>query len=154
MTVTEECAADTVPQATLPRTWAFIDRRTGKPAPYTCMAGCTLDHSSDWATPTFPEDIWCWTRAEHMTLPVNKDGQPEEMRVLSTVIKVEPFSSKIAARLPYAVVQLVDDQFIEDLDPDGYETVINVFAERLDQMRTTHRKLIEIRAAYMARSAA
>jgi hypothetical protein len=83
-----------------------------------------------------------------MTLPVNENGTPEEMRVLSTVIKVEPFSPTISQRLPYAVVELVDDQFIENLDPDGYETVINSFAARLEQMRATHARLVAIRAAY------
>ena len=56
----------------------------------------------------------------------------------------------VTTRLPYAVVELVEDQFIENLDPDGYETVINTLAERLDQMRETQRRLVEIRAAYRA----
>lgn len=136
-----------------PRTWTFINRRTDEPQTVTCMDGCTLDHASDIETPTFPEDIWCWTTAEALTLPVNTNGRPEEFRVLSTVIKVEPHSPTIAQRLPYAVVELVDDHFVEGLDPDGLETVINTLAARLDQMRATHRQLIQVRAEYMGRRA-
>ena len=133
------------------RSWSFVDRRTGERVSYTCMRGCSLDHSSDMATPTAREDIWCWTLPERMTLPVNTNGTPEEFSVLSTVIKVEPWSEKIAERLPYATIELVDDHFIEGLDPDGLETVINTLAGRLDQMRATHRRLVEIRAEYMGR---
>jgi len=135
-----------------PRTWSFISRRDGNPRTVTCMTGCTIDHSTDMATPTYPEDVWCWAQAEHMTLPVNADGKPEEFRVLSTVIKVEPWSPKIAERLPYATVELVDDHFIEGLDPDGLETVIGSLAERLEQMRATHARLVAVRAEYMSRT--
>ncbi len=152
-TVVPAVVADSAASAT-PRTWAFIDRRTGAAMAYTCMPGCTLDHTREQGRAVFPEDLWCWTWAEHMTLPVNADGRPEEMRVLSTVIKVEPFSPTISQRLPYAVVELVDDQFIENLDPDGYETVINSLQTRLDQMRETHRRLVATRAAYMRRQVA
>lgn len=149
-TVVPEQTPSTATSVT-PRTWAFINRRTGVAMPYTCMDGCTIDHSHEAGRPVFPEDLWCWSWAEEMTLPVNADGSPEEMRVLSTLIKVEPYSPKVSQRLPYAVVELVDDQFIENLDPDGYSTVINAFQERLDQMRATHARLAEIRAEYRKR---
>ena len=136
-----------------PRTWAFINRRTGRPQSVVCLDGCTINHSREQGREVFPEDVWCWTWAEPMTLPVNENGIPEEMAVLSTVIKVEPFSPTISQRLPYAVVELVEDQFIENLDPDGYETLIRTLSDRLDQMRETHRRLVEVRAAYMGRSA-
>jgi len=99
----------------------------------------------------FPEDVWCWFWSEPLTLPVNENGTPEEFRVLSTVIKVEPHSPTIAQRLPYATIELVDDHFIEGLDPDGLETVINTFAARLDQMRETHAKLVRVREEYRTR---
>jgi hypothetical protein len=117
------------------------------------MNGCTLDHASDMATPTHREDIWCWFWDEALTLPVNENGTPEEYRVLSTVIKVEPWSEKISQRLPFAVIELVDDHFIDGLDPDGLETVINTLAGRLEQMRATHRRLVETRSAYRVQQA-
>lgn len=132
-----------------PRTWSFIDRRTGKPVVYTCMEGCTLNHASEMGRAVFPEDVWCWFWDQPLTLPVNENGTPEEFRVLSTVIKVEPWSPTIAQRLPFAVVELVDDHFIDGLDPDGLETVINTLAARVEEMRATHRRLVAVREEYM-----
>jgi hypothetical protein len=131
-----------------PRTWSFIDRRTGETVQYTCMDGCTLDHTHEIGRTVFREDVWCWFWDESLTLPVIENGQPEEFRVLSTVVKVEPWSPTIAERLPFAVVELVDDHFIEGLDPDGLETVINTLAARVERMRETHRRLVEVREAY------
>ncbi|WP_405994074.1 DUF6907 domain-containing protein [Streptomyces sp. NBC_00986] len=146
-------AAEASATAEEPRTWTFTNRHNGKPMSVTCMDGCTIDHSREIGRDLFPEDVWCWTCAEPMTLPINENGTPEEMAVLNTIIKVEPWSATISQRLPYAVVELIEDQFIENLDPDGYETIINAFADRLDQMRATHARLVEVRAAYMARAA-
>jgi hypothetical protein len=133
---------------TTPRSWSFVDRTTGERVQYTCMAGCTINHESDMASPTAREDIWCWFWDEPLSLPVNENGTPEEFNVLSTVIKVEPWSPTIAERLPFAVIELVDDHFIDGLDPDGLETVINTLAARVDRMRETHRRLVEVRASY------
>lgn len=150
-TVIPEQAVASVTDATTPRTWTFTDRRTGQPFAYTCMTGCTLDHTREAGDPVFREDVWCWSWDESVTLPVNENGSPEEFRVLSTVIKVEPWSRKVAERLPFAVVELVDDHFIDGLDPDGLETVINALAARVERMRATHERLVEIRAEYRAR---
>lgn len=136
-----------------PRSWSFIDRRTGETVQYTCMDGCTLDHSHEIGRRVFREDVWCWFWDESLKLPVIENGEPEEFRVLSTVIKVEPWSNKVAERLPYAVIELLDDHFIEGLDPDGLETVINTMAERVERMRETHRRLVEVREEYRQRSA-
>ena len=142
--------AATEPAASVtPRSWSFIDRRTGEAVVYRCMDGCTLDHRQEMGREAFREDIWCWFWDESLTLPVNENGQPEEFRVLSTVIKVEPWSPTIAQRLPFAVVELVDDHFIDGLDPDGLETVINTLAGRVEEMRATHRRLVEVREEHM-----
>ncbi|MEU6543922.1 hypothetical protein [Streptomyces sp. NPDC046859] len=136
-----------------PRSWSFIDRRTGETVAYECMDGCSIDHRRDEGGSHFREDIFCWTYSQPLTLPINTNGTPEEFRVLDTLIKVEPWSAEIAHRLPYAVIELVDDHFIDGLDPDGLETVINTLAGRLEQMRETHRRLVEVRAAYMEQAA-
>jgi hypothetical protein len=151
MSVIDERGVSTVPQDTQPRTWSFINRHTGQPETVTCLQDCTLNHSHEEGREVFPEDVWCWHWDESLTLPINENGHPEEFRVLSTVIKVEPWSSTIAHRLPFAVIELVDDHFIDGLDPDGLATVINTLAARLDRMRETQRRLVEIRAAYRAR---
>jgi hypothetical protein len=139
--------------ADAPRTWTFINRRTGEPVSYTCMEGCTLSHASETDSPTFPEDVWCWFWSNPLTLPVNENGSPEEFRVLSTVIKVEPWSPKIAERIPFAVIELVDDHFIDGLDPDGLATVIRTLSDRLEQMRETHARLVAVRSEFMGRQA-
>jgi hypothetical protein len=146
-----EAGKQVVAGATEPRTWTFINRHNGQAMTYTCMDGCTLDHSREIGREIFPEDVWCWFWGKDLTLPVNENGTPEEMQVLASVIKVEPYSATISQRLPYAVVELVEDQFIENLDPDGYATLINTLSDRLDQMRETHARLVEVRAAYMRR---
>ncbi|MYU20789.1 hypothetical protein [Streptomyces sp. SID8352] len=121
---------------------------TGETVVYTCMVGCTLDHSHEVGRRVFREDIWCWFWDEPLTLPVDESGVPEEFSVLSTVIKVEPWSPQVAHRLPFAVIELVDDHFIDGLDPDGLETVISTLAGRLEQMRATHRRLVKAREGY------
>lgn len=131
-----------------PRSWSFVDRRTGETVQYTCMQGCTIDHSHEVGRRIFREDAWCWTEAQPLTLPVNTNGKPEEFRILDTVLKVEPWAPEVAHRLPFAVIELVDDHFIDGLDPDGLETVINTLAGRLEQMRETHRRLVELRTNY------
>lgn len=136
-----------------PRSWSFIDHRTGETVEYTCMQGCTIDHRHEVGRRVFREDVWCWTDAQPLTLPVNTNGEPEEFRVLDTIIKVEPWSPKVAERLPFAVVEVVDDHFIDGLDPDGLETVINTLAARVEGMRETHRRLVEVREAYKAQAA-
>lgn len=152
MTLIDAATASTVPQDTQPRSWSFIDRRTGEAMKYTCMDGCALHHREEMGREVFREDVWCWFWDESLTLPVNESGRPEEFRVLSTVVKVEPWAPDIVHRLPFAVIELVDDHFIDGLDPDGLETVINTLAGRVEQMRETHRRLVEIRAAYRARA--
>lgn len=137
-----------------PRSWSFVDRRTGESMAVTCMPGCTRDHSSEAGTEMRPENVFCWSESQDATLPVNANGEPEEFRVLSTVLKMEPWSDTIAQRLPYASVELVDDYWIENLDPDGLETVINTLASQLDRMRATHRRLVETRADHMQRHTA
>lgn len=151
---TVPCTTASAPAASAtppPRTWSFINRRTGEPTLYRCMAGCTRDHSHDIGRDVFPEDVWCWFWSEPLTLPVNENGTPEEFKILDTVIKVEPSSTTIAHRLPFAVVELVDDHFIDGLDPDGLETVISTLAGRLEQMRETHRQLVQVREEYRQR---
>ena len=140
------------PQPELPRTWSFIDRRTGETVEYTCMDGCTLDHTREVGREIFRDDVWCWFWDDSLILPVNENGTPEDFRVLSTVIKVEPWSANISGRLPYAVVELVDDHFIDGLDPDGLATVIRTLSERVERMSETHARLVEVREAYRQRT--
>jgi hypothetical protein len=144
---TSPAAASVAPVT--PRTWTFINRYNGEPMTFTCMAGCESDHSGNMATPTMPEDVWCQTFSRDVTLPVNADGRPEEFRVLSTILRVIPFSGVVAERLPTATVELVDDHYVENLDPDGLAMVINTLATQVDKLRETHTHLVQVRAEYV-----
>ena len=140
-----------VPPATEPRTWSFTDRDGGRTMTVTCMTGCVLDHSTDIGARRFPGDIWCQAAREDVTLPINSNGSPEEYRVLSSTLNVRPFDEKLAARLPFVSIEMIDDHWIDDLDPDGLETVIRTLAERLDDLREAHALLVRTRAEYRAR---
>lgn len=151
--VPEQVVASVTGAPAAPRTWSFVNRHTGRLESVTCMVGCTINHDREIGATVFPEDIWCWFWSEGLSLPVNECGTPEEFKVLDTVIKVEPWSPSIAQRLPYAVVELVDDHFIDGLDPDGLATVIRTLSERVEAMRETHARLVAVRAEYMGRQA-
>ncbi|AVH59970.1 hypothetical protein C4B68_34015 [Streptomyces dengpaensis] len=110
-----------------------------------------MNHDREVGATVFPEDVWCWFWSDPLTLPVNEHGTPEEFKVLDTVVKVEPWSPKIAERIPFAVIELVDDMFIDGLDPDGLATVIRTLSDRLEQMRETHARLVAVRSEYMGR---
>ncbi len=135
-----------------PRTWTFTNRATGELIGVTCLRGCELDHSRESATPIDPEDVWCQSFHKVVTLPINENGTPEEFRVLSITTNVLPFSTTLAYRLPHVSIEVIDDCWIEGLDPDGLETVINTLAERLESMRAAHADLIRARAEYRAMS--
>ncbi|MFE2324628.1 DUF6907 domain-containing protein [Streptomyces sp. NPDC059385] len=131
-----------------PRQWAFVDKVTGKAQIATCMPGCEADHSQDMERPTHPEDIWCEVLGNDVHLPVNTNGYAEDFRVLGVKLSMIPFSRRPAERVPHAVVEVVDDHWIEGLDPDGLATVISTLDQRVQALRSTHARLVAIRAQY------
>ncbi|MFI7234474.1 DUF6907 domain-containing protein [Streptomyces cyaneofuscatus] len=137
--------------ATGPQTWTFINRNTGQPMTFTCMTGCDIDHHSDVATPYFPEDIWCQTPRTDVTLPINENGKPEEYKVLGITLNVRPWDAKLSQRLPHASVEVIDDCWIEDLDPDALAIVIATLESRLQVLRDSHTQLVKLRAEFEAR---
>ncbi|WP_326729741.1 DUF6907 domain-containing protein [Streptomyces phaeochromogenes] len=136
------------------RTWTFTNSETGRPVTVTCMQGCTDDHTQDIATPTHPIDIACWSDQDgDTTLPIDPNtGTVEDLAVLATRIQVDPFSQVVAHRLPYACVEIVQENYIA-VDPDGLLSVINTLAGRLHAMRRTHADLVRVRAEYVEREA-
>ncbi|WP_030304169.1 DUF6907 domain-containing protein [Streptomyces katrae] len=137
-----------VPVPTSSRQWAFVDRVTGKARIATCMPGCESDHSGDMRTPTFPEDIWCEVLAADVHMPVNTSGYAEDFRVLGVKLSMIPFSRVPAERVPHAVVEVVDDHWMDGLDPDGLATVISTLEQRVQTLRSTHARLVAIRAQH------
>ncbi|WP_159395603.1 DUF6907 domain-containing protein [Streptomyces sp. 3211] len=132
----------------LPRTWSFIDRTTGKLQQVTCMPGCTNNHEDDRETPTHPHDVWCQTDSTDVYLPITEGPHGvEEFRVLGAFIRQEPFSKHMHERVPHAQVEIVDDHFMESLDPDGLATVILTLEAQLARFRDVHAQLTALRAA-------
>ncbi|MGW7107014.1 DUF6907 domain-containing protein [Streptomyces xanthophaeus] len=129
------------------RTWSFIDSDTSELLQVTCLQGCTAKHDRDRETPTHREDIWCCTDSSDVFLPMASGGRDvEELRVLSVFIRQEPFSRNLHERVPHAQVEIVDDHFVESLDPDGLATVILTLESQLAKFREVHAQLVELRA--------
>ncbi|MEU1008164.1 hypothetical protein [Streptomyces sp. NPDC005890] len=136
-----------------PRTWTFTHSQTGETVPVTCMPGCTINHQHDVDSPSHPVDIFCWTNpVATATLPLDTNGTPEDYAVLSTRIEVDPFATDMARRLPFAIVEFIDEHYISGLDPDGLAAVIRTVSNQLAAMRQAHAELIRIRAEYIRRS--
>ncbi|MFD5572234.1 DUF6907 domain-containing protein [Streptomyces cadmiisoli] len=147
--------AHTAPPAPTPPTWSFTDKDTGQPRTVTCLEGCTNSHDSDIETPTYPVDVYCWNtgNGSEATLPINTTGETEDYRILTTVITIDPFHDNPARNVPHAVVEVIDEHHIEDLDPDGLQAVIDTFEQRLVEMRRRHAELVRIRNEYFGRQA-
>ncbi|WP_405548782.1 DUF6907 domain-containing protein [Streptomyces microflavus] len=133
-----------------PRRWSFVDRHTGRRLEVTCMRGCEVDHSLNAATPSDPDDIWCQIDSTSVCLPINSNGTPESMRVLSATLNVLPFAESIALRAPHVSVEVVQDEWIEGLDPDGLATVIGTLRERLEHLEQMQGRLEVARAEWRA----
>ncbi|MFJ3083086.1 DUF6907 domain-containing protein [Streptomyces halstedii] len=131
-----------------PRRWSFVDVNTGRRLEVTCMRGCEVDHSLNASTPSDPDDIWCQVDSEDVYLPINANGTPESMRVLSSTLNVLPFADTMALRMPHVSVEVVQDEWIEGLDPDGLATVIGTLEGRVEALRRAHAELVTARAEY------
>lgn len=136
-----------------PRTWSFTDRTTGETVPYTCMAGCTANHTVDMEEPVFAQDIWCQTSAPDETLPVSVSPDPVDMRVLGITLNVIPHSPVMSMRMPFVGVEIVADHWLENLDPDGLATVISTLERRVEMLKVTHGQLLDARDEYRRRRA-
>ncbi|MFJ9340227.1 DUF6907 domain-containing protein [Streptomyces sp. NPDC101733] len=131
-----------------PRRWSFVDRHTGYRHEVTCLPGCVVPHDTEMSRGALAEDVWCMTaETDDVWLPVSTGGQPAtEVRLLDANIRQDPFDSVMAKRVPHAVVEIMEDSFIEPLDPDGLATVILALEDKLKQMRAVHAQLVELRA--------
>ncbi|MCX4780126.1 DUF6907 domain-containing protein [Streptomyces sp. NBC_01264] len=136
---------ETLPAGPPARTWSFLDRTTGNMQDVTCLQGCVADHTLDMESPQHPHDIWCCTASRDVYLPIAESGKVEEFRVLSAFIRQEPFSRHLHERVPHAQVEIVDDHWMESLDPDGLATVILTLEAQLTRFREVHAQLVELR---------
>ncbi|MFE4610531.1 DUF6907 domain-containing protein [Streptomyces niveus] len=76
-------------------------------------------------------------------------GSPEDFRFLSWQIESRPFSGRPAQRLPFVAIEVIDDHYIEYLDPDTLEMVISRLQEQVDSLCEAHTQLVNVRTAYL-----
>lgn len=128
-----------------PRTWTFTDP-TGERTTVTCMPGCAEDHTAE----RFAADICCYTSdGQAAMLPID-NGTVEDLRVLGVGIRCLPYDDSMGARLPHAVVEVVEDHYIENLDPDALALLIATLQGRLDALRAAHTLLVSVRSEHLA----
>lgn len=142
--------------ATEPRTWTVTDSKTGLPLNVTCMSGCDSLHVEMGIGSSAADDILCaqYDRANTIELPIGCGSTGgEDWATLSVEIKSDPVHPYPAKRIPHAAVEVTEDHYIEDLDPDGLAVVIDKLSQRLAGMRVRHAELIRIRAEHLGRSA-
>ncbi|MFE0088790.1 DUF6907 domain-containing protein [Streptomyces sp. NPDC059016] len=130
------------------RTWSFISNADGRLVSTTCPEWCDADHENDRETPTHPHDIWHQRYSDSAFLPVSVGRTAEDARILSWSLNVRPFDANMGLRLPHVSVELMEDEWIEGLDPDAFEAVIDTLEARVQAMRQAHAELLRVRAEH------
>ncbi|RSN63989.1 hypothetical protein DMH12_04220 [Streptomyces sp. WAC 04229] len=135
------------------RAFTFTSTVTGEEVTVTCMPGCMVDHKADSDTPTHPHDIYCDIpgTADELPLygPLCTTRGPEDFRFLSWQIQSHPFSGRPAERLPFVVIEVFDDHYIEYLEPDTLQVIIGCLQKRVDSLREAHAQLVNVRTEYV-----
>ncbi|MBT2674248.1 hypothetical protein J7E95_26240 [Streptomyces sp. ISL-14] len=100
-----------------------------------------------------PHDVCCEIRGTASELPLFgplcDTGSPEDFRFLGWQIETYPFSERLAERLPFVALEVIDEHYIAYLDPDTLEVVINRLQKQVDSLRNAHAQLVDTRAAYV-----
>ncbi|MFM9604280.1 DUF6907 domain-containing protein [Streptomyces turgidiscabies] len=133
------------------RTFTVTAKDTREELSFVCMPGCIIDHQRiDCDGPKAPADVCCWSDTNgEVYLPI--DESDFDKRVLCARIEVVPFATSMAGRLPHVFVEVVEDHYIEGLDPDALGVLIATLSERLTALRRTHSDLVRIRAEHIER---
>lgn len=139
-----------------PRTWTVADRKTGMPLKVTCMSGCHGFHLEAAAGTASAEDICCaqYDKANTTELQIGCGGNNAgDWSTLSVEIKSMPFHPDEDKRIPLAAVEVTEDHYIEDLDPNALAVVIDKLDQRVAAMRVRHAELVRIRDEHFGRQA-
>ncbi|AVH57862.1 MULTISPECIES: DUF6907 domain-containing protein [Streptomyces] len=150
-----EAAGQQIP-ADKPRTWTVADSDTGMPLNVTCMSGCNTLHLEAASGQAPADEIWCvqYDQANTTELAIGcGNSDLGDWATLSVQIKTEPFHADPAKRIPHASIEVTEDHYIEDLDPDALAVVIDKLERRTAQMRVRHAELVRIRDEYLGRQA-
>ncbi|MEU1302822.1 DUF6907 domain-containing protein [Streptomyces shenzhenensis] len=139
-----------------PRTWTIADSLTGMPLKGTCMSGCSGFHVEWGSGQADAKDFSCtqYDQANTTELPIGCGGDSgKDGPTLSVEIKSYPVHPDEAMRIPHAAVEVTEDHYIEDLDPNGLAAVIDKLEQRVAAMRVRHAELVRIRNEYLGRQA-
>lgn len=151
--ITEWAGHEAPPHAAKkPRTWSFESRDGGSTETVTCMLGCRRGHEVEQSQPFPMDEVSCHVCDYGAEVPIEAGGQATTEEVLHIRTLMQPWHRTMAKRLPHVQLELVEDHFIDGLDPDGLQVVINTFQSRVDAMRRARTHLIAARAEYMRRA--
>ncbi|MFG3586579.1 DUF6907 domain-containing protein [Streptomyces sp. NPDC047990] len=139
-----------------PRSWTIADSQTGMPLNGVCMVGCHGGHLELGSGRGTAEEVLCtqYDQANSTELPIScgsDDG--EDWATLSVEIKSYPVHPDEEKRIPLAAIEVTEDHYIEDLDPDGLAVVIDKLQQRVNAMHIRHAELIRARNEYLGRQA-
>lgn len=99
-------------------------------------------------TTRFRADVACYRYGTGVTLPVFFPGDPEQTggEVLRAVLDVRPYDENPARHEPVVNLEVIEDHWIEDLDPDALADVIAKLRGHLDELDQVHARLVQARA--------
>lgn len=139
-----------------PPTWTIADIDSGMPLNVTCMSGCIGFHPERSSGTSRAADVSCaqFDTANTVELQIGCGAEDfGRYSTLSVEIHSDPVHPDEAKRVPHAAIEVMEDHYIEDLDPDGLAVVIDAFEKRVAAMRIRHAELVRIRAEYFGRQA-
>ena len=139
-----------------PRPWTIADSDSGMPLNVTCMSGCNTLHPEKSIGISRATEVNCaqYDTANSMELQIGSgDEEFGGYATLSVEIHSDPVHPDPAKRVPLAAVEVMEDQYIEDLDPNALAIVIDKLQQRVTAMRVRHAELIRIRDEYVRRQA-
>lgn len=139
-----------------PFTWTIADEDSGLPLHVTCMSGCQSLHTEKAFGMSRAADVNCaqYDTANPTELQIGCGGEDlDRHATLSVEIHSDPVHPDPAKRVPLAAVELMEDKYIEDLDPNALGVVIDKLDNRVAAMRIRHAELIRIRDEYFGRQA-
>lgn len=139
-----------------PRTWTIADLDSGLPLNVTCMSGCNTLHPERSIGMSRATEINCsqYDTANSMELQIGSgDENFGNFATLSVEIHSDPAHPDPAKRVPLAAVEVVEDHYLEDLDPDALAVVIDKLQDRVTAMRVRHADLVRARNEYFGQQA-
>jgi hypothetical protein len=139
-----------------PHAWTVADYDSGLPLNVTCMSGCNTLHAERSIGMSRAVDVKCaqYDTANTVELQIGCSGENfGGYATLSVEIKSDPVHPDPAKRVPVAAIEVTEDHYIEDLDPNALAVVIDKLDQRVAAMRVRHADLVRIRNEHFGRQA-